>query len=291
MSVKRRYKPRPNYFWSVLSVAGVLFLMGLFLFLSLHSKDLIESIKSDFEMVAELPAGEQEKLSSELQAALQRDERIQSESVRAVGKEEGLVALSQDLGTDLNRDGMPNPLSDIVLFKIKQEYLQTEILENIAEEYSKEFPSLEGVYFQEALIDQVVTNLDRLLFIFLVAGVLLAILALTLIHNSIRLALYSNRFLVKNMELVGASWSFIRSPFLKKSAQHGLYSAALALTLLLGFGLLIVMRIPEMKQYLNGNYILYLTGFLLAGGLLINLVSTYTVVTRFLRMRTNDLHV
>ncbi|MDH3651812.1 MAG: hypothetical protein OEQ53_19160 [Saprospiraceae bacterium] len=291
MSNKRiRFKPRPNYFWSVMSVAAVLFLLGLFLFLSLHSRNLVDAIKSDFEIVAELPPGNHDKLSINLQKSLSKDDRIQPETIRFIGKEEGLAALSTDLGTDLSSGNLPNPLNDIVVFKVKQEHLQTKTMKALEEEYSKAYPALAGVYFQEALIDQVVTNLDRLSVFLIVAGILLTILALTLIHNSIRLALYANRFLVKNMELVGASWTFIRAPFLKKSIRHGLFSASLALLMLLGLALLVLFRIPEMRQYLDAKYILYLVGFLLAGGLLINLASTYYVVTRFLRMRINDLH-
>src|SRR5690606_32365118 len=141
------------------------------------------------------------------------------------------------------------------------------------------------------LIEGVVANLDRISYIFLGAGFLLSVLALMLIYNAIRLSIYANRFLIRNMELVGASWGFIRRPFLQKSLKHGLISVVIAIGALLSVYGLASERLPELTQYLNRENILYLILMLVLAGMMINLASTWIVVTRFLSMRAHDLHL
>ncbi len=286
----KSYKPKPNYFWSVSSVAAVLFLLGLFVFISLHSHDLVDHLKEDFEMVAELSGQVSSEEIDQLTTAFREDELVMDGSISYVSKEDGLKDLSKELGSEILEADMPNPLSDVITFHISAEHFSPEVLSEIRDKYQQSYSFIAGIYYQEGLIDQVLANLDRASFLFLLGGVILGVLALTLIHNSVRLALYANRFLVKNMELVGASWNFIRRPFLIKGVKNGLMSGLVALVALTLFGFVLLERVPELVQFLNLEYLAYLAAIVVGSGVLINLCSTFFVVTKFLKMRTGLLH-
>ncbi len=291
MSKTKNFRPRPNFVWSILSVAGVLFLLGLFGLITIHSSSFMESLKEEFEMIVEINPKASEKQIEKLSADLASESGVLKGSVRFTSKEEGLKLLSEDLGDELLKMEMPNPLPDIVTFRLDGETFDLARLEAIREKYQQGRPEVLSIYYQEGLIEGVVTNLDRISYVFLGAGFLLSVLALMLIYNAIRLSIYANRFLIRNMELVGASWGFIRRPFLQKSVQHGLISAVIAIASLLVVYGLASERLPELTQYLNRENILYLILMLVVAGMMINLASTWIVVTRFLSMRSHDLHL
>lgn len=291
MSRLRSFKPKPNYFWSVLSVAGVLFLFGLFTLITLHSQDVMQNLKEDFQVVVEFEHGVESGQVQAVRKALAEEVTVRSESVVWISREEGLKQLSDELGKEILAADMPNPLSDVITFSLLAEAFDPGHIDALREKYLGQFDAVAGIYYQEGIIEQVIANLDKLSYFFLVSGIILAILALTLIHNSIRLSIYANRFLVRNMELVGASWGFIRRPFIWKGIRHGFTSALIALAGIVIFGFLILERIPELMDYLRFEYLLYLMGMVIMAGILIHIVSTFLVVTRFLRMREGALHM
>lgn len=285
-----RYKPKPNYLWSILSVSVVLTFVGIFFFFTMHSYDLIEKVKGSFEIVAELQPTVDDQERDRLVKFLRSDSIVAMSSVEFISKEAALAELGDEMGADLDVAGIANPLFDAVLFKLKPEYSSKAAVDLLKSRIPNESAVIAGMHFQGGLMDQIIANLERLKFVFLIAGIILVFLAMALIFNSIRLALYANRFLIKNMELVGASWNFIRAPFLKSSAKHGLISAFLTLVILAGLYFVLQSYVPELNDYLNVTYLLYLAGLVVLGGLLINTVSTFHVVTRYLSLRTRDLY-
>ena len=286
----KSFKPKPNYIWSILSVSGVLLLLAIFVFITLHSNDLVQSFKEDFEMVVELSPTTNESMRDELLKFISEDPQILAGSIQYVSKEEGLALLADQLGAEVFISDMPNPLFDVVTFHVKASEFDAASLEALRTRYIAEFDEVLDVYYESSLVQQVTSNLDRLSVFFLVAGLLLIFFAVTLIHNSIRLAIYANRFLIRNMELVGASWSFIRRPFLTKSLRHGLLSSVLALFLLTGLAFLLWNQVPEIASYVKIEFLGIIALLIFGLGLLINLSSTWFVVTRFLKMRLSELH-
>jgi cell division transport system permease protein len=291
MSKRKSFRPKPNFFWSILSVAGVLFVIGLFGLITIHSQSFVDQLKEEFEIIVELNPKATDKQIEQLKKDLEAEPGVLKGSVVFTSKEDGLKSLSDELGEELLKIDMPNPLSDIVSFRMTGAEFDLKNLEKIKARFSKGRPEVLSVYYQEGVVEGIVSNLDRLSYIFLIATVLLGLLALMLIYNAIRLSIYANRFLIKNMELVGASWSFIRKPFLRKSIKHGLMSALVAIgALVLSYGIA-AERLPQIAQYLRVESLLYLVSMLVVIGMLINLASTWIVVTRFLNMSTNELHL
>jgi len=146
------------------------------------------------------------------------------------------------------------------------------------------------VFYQESLVDDVARNLRSLGFVALGLGVFFILVAMTLIHNTVRLALYSNRFLIKNMQLVGASWGFISRPYLLRAVMHGFIGSVLAVLALGGLLLWSQSLFPELGLLQDGGLFLILLGAILILGILIYLLSTWRVVNKYLQMRVDDLY-
>jgi len=287
----RSFKPRPNFFWSILSVAGVLFLLAVFAFITLHSHDLVNSFKEQFEVVVELNPSTKKDRVQNLIDNLDKETSVLEGSVIFISKEEGLKLLSKDLGEDLLVSEMPNPLFDVVSFHLSAQSFGSDDFEALTTKYRRDYGEILDIYYESALIQQVTSNLDRMSLFFLLAGGVLIFFAFTLIHNSIRLSIYANRFLIKNMELVGASWGFIRRPFLRKSLRHGLLSAILSTVILMVLGYVLWRQVPEVLEYVQMDYLVGIAIGMFLAGLVINLFSTWYVVTRFLKMRLSELHI
>jgi len=154
----------------------------------------------------------------------------------------------------------------------------------------REISYVNDVYYQESVTDAIAQNLEKVGWFVLGAGLFFIIVAVALILNTIRLALYSNRFLIKNMELVGASWNFITKPFLVRSFWHGMLSGLLAIGGLCFLLYLTYRDIPNFENELDVQGISVVFGGVLATGILLTLLSTYYVVKKYLRMRVDDMY-
>ena len=290
MRRKTVYQPKPKYTWSILSVASVLFIAALFTFLTLHAQQFLDQMKEDFQLVIELAPETPEKERLSVMKALGQEEGVEATSITFISKEEGLKALSEDLGSEVINLDLPNPLSDVIQFNMLADFMSTQRMANIKKEYEA-LGSVNALHYQQELIDQLIYNLDRLKFVILGIGILLLILTIILIHNTIRLAIWANRFLLKSMELVGASWSFIRAPFLRTSIRHALLSSLIALVALLLLGFIISQEVPSLVQYLELEHVLTIVSIIFATGIFINVTRTWLVVTRFLKMQMSELNV
>ena len=133
-------------------------------------------------------------------------------------------------------------------------------------------------------------NLKGIGYVVLMIGLFLLMVAIFLIHNTIRLALFANRFLIKNMELVGASWEFISRPYIKKSAFHGFISGVLAIIVLGVIWYLIQTDLPELREVTNYQLMGLLSLILIFLGIGISAGSTFYVVNKYLRMRVDEMY-
>ncbi len=282
-------RSKPNYFYSIIGVALVLFLIGSFALIVLNGQSLVNSYKEKMnimvELKNELPNHEHLKIIQTLEGA----SFTKSGSVVFTSKEEAAKSLQKDFGDDFSSLGFSNPLYDVINFSTKATYTHPDSLSKIAADL-KNNTNIIDVFYQEGLADDIEKNVGKIGFIALIIGVLFIFVAVTLIHNTIKLALYSNRFLIKNMELVGASWRFISRPFLFRSLKNGFFSAIIAIAMLSGLIFFIKSNMVELTSLLDP----YLIGILFSGililGILITGLSTYYIVNKYLRMRLDDLY-
>lgn len=282
-------RTKPNYLYSIISVALVLFLLGFFGLIVLHGQRLITTFKEKVNILVELKPEAPEAEVKDLQEGLKATVYTKPGSVKFISKDEGAALMREDFGEDFLKLDLPNPLYDLITFNVKSTYMAPDSL-NAIRNGLRDWDFVNDVYYQESVIDEIIGNIQRIGYITLAIGIFFIIVATTLIHNTIRLALYSNRFLIKNMELVGASWEFISRPYIKRAFLHGVISGLLAIAALYLLIYWIKIDLPELQELNHLPSLILLFGFLLILGILINTLSTFYVVKKYLRMRVNDLY-
>jgi len=283
-------RTQPNYSRSIVSVALVLFLLGFFGLLVIQANELVAALKEEINLIVEIDDTASPEDKNKLKAYLQSSPMLKSGSLRYVSKEKGIEMLREDFGKDFLEAGLPNPLYDVFIFNVISGYMNPDSLAGVRAGLKKNWSFVSDVYYQRGLIDSLSRNLRRIGWVSLGISVFFVFVAFVLIHNTIRLALYANRFLIKTQELVGASWEFISKPFLRRSIWNGLLSGLLGIALLNGLLWLAEREIPEMKELHDWPHILILFGLLLCAGVLITVSSTYYVVNKYLKMRVDDLY-
>ncbi|MBK7410871.1 MAG: hypothetical protein IPJ40_24100 [Saprospirales bacterium] len=283
-------RSQPNYGRSIVSVALVLFLLGFFGMVVLQARQLVAMLKEEINLIVEINDIATLEEKTALQTHLESSAFLKPESLRYISKEEGIQLLRDDFGEDFLEAGLPNPLHDVYVFNVKAQFMHPDSMTSIRTGLMKNWYSVSDVYYQQGLIETLAKNLRRIGWVSLGISLFFIFVAFVLIHNTIRLALYSNRFIIKTQELVGASWEFISKPFLRRSVWNGVFSG------LLGIALLNVLlwgaqqEIPELKELHDWPSILFLFGILIAIGVLITWSSTYYVVNKYLKMRVDDLY-
>lgn len=284
---KRRTKP--NYTYAILSVSLVLFLLGFFALILVHAQELIQIYKEQVNIIVELQdAAAPEQIDSVAQL-LRQQEAILDSSITYISKDAAAQLMQEEFGEDFQDLGLPNPFYEMYTFNVRASTMQSDSLEQL-QAIIAEFPGVNAVYFQESVIDEISNNLKKLGYLALVVSLFFFIVAVTLVHNTIRLALYSNRFLIKNMQLVGASWGFISRPYLLRALAHGFIASVLAIAALSGILFWVRRDIPQLLLVEDATTFVYLLCALIPLGMLLYGISTYQVVRKQLTMRVDDLY-
>lgn len=280
---------KPNYFYAIISVALVLFLLGFFGMILLYAQRVVSLFKERVNILVELTADAGEEGRSTLETWLNDQSFVKKGSLAFTSKEEAARQMREDFGEDFIRLDLPNPFYDMLSFNVRASHMHTDSLSAIRTQI-KSLSGVGEVYYQENIISKVGDNIKKIGYLTLGTALFFIFVAITLIHYTIRLALYANRFLIKNMELVGASWGFISRPYVVRAVQHGAFSGLLAAGALAGLVAWLHHSLPDLKdlQMTNGLVLVFLILIIL--GVLINTWSTYWVVKKYLRMRVDDLY-
>lgn len=280
---------RPNYFYTIVSVTLVLFLLGLFGLLVVQGQQLVKTLKEQVEIIVELKEGTTTEKVKSFKSRLEASNFYKANSMRFVSKEEGAEMMKEEFGDDFLKLDMANPLYDVVIFNMAANYVQSDSMAAIQSDL-REIEYISDVYYQESVTDAIVQNLRKVSWFVLGAGLFFIIVAVALILNTIRLALYSNRFLIKNMELVGASWGFITRPFLIRSFWHGLISGLLAIVGLCALVYFIYRDAPNLDEVIDKAGLFVVFASVMVLGILITFSSTFYVVKKYLRMRVDEMY-
>ena len=282
-------RSKPNYLYSIVSMALVLFLLGFFGLVVLQTQKLVKVLKERVNILVEIEPETDSLSLAILLSELKSANYTKTTSVQFISKEEAIQSLQKDFGSDFMNLDLPNPLYDMITFNVESGFMESDFLNQIRINF-KDRDYVHDVYYQEGLVNIIAKNVKKLAWLALGFSLLFLIVAVTLIHNTIRLALYSNRFLIKNMELVGASWGFISRPYISKSIWHGILSALLAIAALILVILLMQRSIVELQ--IKQNIAVYIPLFLclLLLGVFISGASTWYVINKYLKMRLDDLY-
>lgn len=282
-------RSKPTYFYAIASVALVLFVLGFFALMALHGRKLVTLFKEKVDIWLELKPGLAQDDIARIVGTVRQHPFVKPETVKFITKEQAAATMREDLGDASMLEDMPDLLRDVVRFNVKAEYLDDEKL-TAWRETLKQDTLVSELYFEAANTGNVSRNIRNIGLVTLVLSLLLVFAAVALIHNTIRLAMFSNRFLIKNQELVGASWDFISRPYIRRGIINGLWSALLAIAALCILLWWMRSLMPELEQLQDPNGTVLAFAGLIVVGILISGLSTWFVVNKFLKMRIDDLY-
>lgn len=212
-----------------------------------------------------------------------------AKSVNLVSKEKAAEKLRADLGEDFVSFLGNNPLLNSIDIKLNAEYANTDTLSGI-EKNLLQMPFVKEVVYQKVLIDKLNKNTKAVAIFILIFSSALLIVAIALINNTIRLSIYSQRFLIRTMYLVGATRTFISKPFIFKGLRQGILSGIIAGFLLSGLLLLCTRFIPNLIKIQDENVLVILFSGIILIGIIISSFSAFLSVSRYLRLKTSDLY-
>lgn len=278
---------KPNYLYTIISMALILFVLGLVGMLILQGNQLIDTIKSKVVVLVEIEETTTLEGIDSLGAALKELDFVLPQSVTFVSKETIAKEMEKDLEEDLAALSMENPFLNMYNFHPRPAYIQADSLSKI-QQVVMGLPYVKGVYYKGNLVDKISKNLKKISYIAIGLCLFFIFVALILIHNTIRLALYANRILIKNMQLVGATWGFISKPYLIKSLVHGLLSGIMAIAGLVLTINLFQYQLPKMD--ISFRDISFLGIALIILGVLISTTSTYFMVRKYLKANIDNLY-
>ncbi|MDI3526314.1 MAG: cell division transport system permease protein [Tenuifilum sp.] len=278
---------RSSYISSIISISLVLFTLGLLgiLVISAHklSAYVKENIGFDIYLNQDVTDADALYLKKQLDAS------TYIKSTQYFSKQDAARIMANELGEDFVAYLGYNPLNAYIEVRLKADYANNDSIAKI-EQWLKRFPQISEVDYQRSLINLVNENVSRIGFVILVFAGLMLFVSLVLINNTIRLSVYSRRFIINTMKLVGASWGFIRRPFLLKSILHALYASFIAISLLVALLYAITKEVADIVSVLQPESIIFVFAAITAVGIFINFLATLLAVNKFLRLATDDLY-
>lgn len=280
-------KIRTSHFSTVISITLVLFMLGLLGLLLLNTKKLSDYAKENIGFSIMIKEGVKE---AGIMAFLKKlDTENYVKSTEYIPKEKAAVQLKKELGEDFIGFLGYNPLLPTIDLRLKAGYANLESVNRIEKKLLAN-PEVKEVFYQKDLLEMVNQNMERISLIILGFSAVLMIIAIALINNTIRLSVYSRRFIIRTMQLVGATRSFIRRPFIRNGIIDGLISAIFAIGLLMVVIYFLFQEIPELIQIVDLKLYIGLIITVLLLGILISWFCTWLSVRKYLRMKTDELY-
>lgn len=282
-------RSKPSYTYSIIGVAIVLFILGFVGWLFLSVKQGANAVKENVPVSAYLIVANKDSINTIKNYIASQP---YAKNVQYIDKEKAKAIWLKDGGEDWQKT-LPNenPLPESIDFFLKSNYVTQDSLANIATTITKQFPGqVEDVQYKKILVANLNQYADQVGFIFLIVAIVLSIIVIISIDNTIRLAMFSNRFLIKTMQMVGATRGFIARPIDRRALLNGLISAIIAILLLVAFIQWIENIVPELKAIHNTQFTLYLFAGMIIIGVTISFFSTHRSVMKYLRMKLDELY-
>ncbi|MCW3789078.1 cell division protein FtsX [Plebeiibacterium sediminum] len=286
-SQQTRRQLRNSYLTTVISIALVLFLLGAVGYLMLNAQRLSNYVKENIGFNIVLKDNVRDAEVRRLQKYLDASSYVKS--TEYIDKERAAEELKKQLGEDFVDFLGYNPLLSSIEVKLFAEFANPDSIKKV-EEVFVSFPQVKEVFYQKNLIQKVNDNVNKISFVLLGFSALLLLIAIALINNTIRLSVYSKRFLINTMQLVGATKGFIRQPFISTSLLHGFIGAVLANGLLAGGVYILHRELGGFIGFDNIELIGILFVIVIVIGMLLSFVSTFFAVNKYLRLKTDQLY-
>ena len=281
-------RSKPSYFMAILGVTIVLFFMGVFGWLLLNASRYTEELKEDIKLQVYLRRSATQADVDTLMQYIKS--RPYTKSVEYIDKETAKKQWMDKGETDFQELLDENPLPASIDFNLKSMYVQKDTIAAIKADLEQRQMVVESVKYPAFVVEKMGSSVRAGLIVFAALAALFCILSIILIDNTIRLAMYSNRFLIKTMQMVGATRGFIAKPLNMRAILNGLIAALVAIGLIYGLMLLSEYFLPYLRDLRDNNKVVILFTFLIILGISISLFSTYRSVVKYLKMKLDELY-
>jgi cell division transport system permease protein len=282
-------RTRPNYLSVIFSVALVLLLVGLFAMTAIYGNRLVNLFKEKVDIWLELKPDLPQTEVARIVGIIRGQPFVKKETLTFITRDQAAATMRKDLGDETLLEDLPNLMRDVIRFNVRADFLTPDSLA-VWRTQMRQDSAVSELYFEAITAGSGEQNIQKISIFFLVLAFLLILGAIGLIHNTIRLALYANRFVIKNQELVGASWSFITGPYIRRGIINGIISATIAIAALSTLIWLALKSMPELEVIHDPSSLIAIGLGLLILGAFIGGLSTWWVVNKFLKMRLEDLY-
>ena len=285
MSLKRS---KPNYLYSIIGVALVLLIMGIMGWFFLNINAVGNTFKEDIRVSAYLRTLNKDTIG-QIQAFIAK--RPYTKTATYVNKQSAQAIWNKENSEDWAKILDSNPLPESIDFYAKAEYVNQDSLSKIASELMAKYSNqLTDIQYPKSLVTSLNERASKIGLIFLVVAIILCSIVIISIDNTIRLAMFSNRFLIKTMQMVGATRGFIIKPLTIKAIINGLISSGIAIALVFTIVSWAESQFPQLKAIRDFQHNLLLYGGLILMGVGISVYSTHRSVLKYLKMKLDDLY-
>lgn len=270
-----------------ISTAMVLILLGMVVLTVFTGVNLSSYVKENLTVTMVLSPDMSDQEAQRLSQLVEQQPYITKTNF--ISKEDALKEGTKELGADPSEFAGENPFTAEIEIRLKANYANNDSIKNIAAQL-KTYDGVTDIDYKQDLIATVNNTLGKIGLILIILAALLTIVSFSLINNSVRLSVYSRRFSIHTMKLVGASWGFIRRPFLKRSVALGLLSAFIALVVL-GIGMYALTKYePDITTIIDWKVMVITGCIVVVFGVVITLICTFLSVNKFLNMKAGDLY-
>ncbi len=288
---KHRKTARSHYGLQVvtlcISTAMVLILLGMVVFSVLTTRNLSSYVKENLVVTMMLQDDMTNPEAQQLCSRLKSNAYINQ--INFISKEDALKEEKEALGTDPSEFIGANPFTASIELTLKADYANNDSLKWIAKDLKK-FPKVTDVTYKQDLVESVNDNLQKISIVLLVLAALLTFVSFSLISNTVRLGIYARRFSIHTMKLVGASWSFIRRPFVNRAILVGVIAALLAILVLAGCVYALYTYEPEILTVVTWQVMAITAASIILFGIIITAICSNLSVNKFLKMKAGDLY-
>ena len=272
----------------VISMSLVLFVLGVLGFLLINANRLSNHVKQNIGFSVMIKEGVKDVDIMQLQKLI--DSKAYSLESDWVTKEDAAKGLQEQLGEDFIAFLGYNPLLESIDIKLKASYANPDSLLILQQQLTKN-DLIHEVFYQKDLVEKINENIRKMSIFLLSFCILLFILSFTLINNTIRLTVYSKRFLIRTMKLVGATNKFIKGPFLSDSIYNGIYSSLVAICMLLTVFQLLQSDMPDFLNIQDFKSMGIIFACIFVAGILFTWLSTFFALRKYLRIKESDLYL
>lgn len=291
MSVKEnkvsKRRLQSSYVTATISLSLVLFMLGLVGLLLLNAKMLSDFVKENINFTVVLKPDIKEVDVLKLQKNL--DALPFVKSTEYITRERAAKEFTKSLGEDFVNFLGYNPLQSSIEVKLHALYANADSITKIETRFASD-EMIQEIIYEKSLIHLVNENINKISIVIFSFSGLLFLIAIALINNTMRLLVFSRRFIIRTMQLVGATKSFIRVPFLYKSIVHGLFASLIAISLISTIIYFTQRELQGINLMVDYKMVVILYGILIVIGLLINLISTFFALNKYLNIETENLY-